>query len=638
MKFIRILFLSTLIFFSLSKAFSQASNGVDLNNYGNYNPEIDNNNLMLVEATLELNEAMLAGIKASLDTLSKPDPEIKNKNDVKEILQRMKRKRDRTELVPYLQYMNDSLSLDCTKLNTQKQSIQARLTAYYEHKLADSLALVKANVASSKVNTTSKANKAAKKLEKKPATETATVVLKDTIAAKKPTPVDKATAKQKEAKSFGRDTVLVYDLGKTETPKPAKEKNSKPVGAVAKADTVRKPIMDTTTKKQMAERKKASSDSVQAAIALEEIAKQQQKQRTKHIADSLAVAQRTSKKETSKPVKIDSVMVVKKQAEPKKGTEQTKKADTLVVVTFEDKKNKPQTIEAKPALTKRDTAAKTIERDVMQAKARTDTVKKVEAKPAPVAEKKDTTVKTSMATVSSKTATTKSSVADNATSADTIQHIKSQFLLKRAQKAIAEKKNNQAEEYLNKSLELWSDNYDTWMTLADLHASTGLQAVALKEYQECVRIDSSKAKLFYSMAAVYLQSKRKTEAAQYFTKTLALDSTYLLAYMGRASVLSDWKKYDEAIRDYDKVLALNKSYHYAYKARGMVKQLNKRFSEAVDDFTRYLIFEETDPSAYYYRGLAKIGNNELLEGCLDLSKSAEMGYDAAEKAIKKSCE
>jgi len=34
----------------------------------------------------------------------------------------------------------------------------------------------------------------------------------------------------------------------------------------------------------------------------------------------------------------------------------------------------------------------------------------------------------------------------------------------------------------------------------------------------------------------------------------------------------------------------------------------------------------------------KIGNNELLEGCLDLSKSAEMGYDAAEKAIKKSCE
>lgn len=108
--------------------------------------------------------------------------------------------------------------------------------------------------------------------------------------------------------------------------------------------------------------------------------------------------------------------------------------------------------------------------------------------------------------------------------------------------------------------------------------------------------------------------------------------------MGRASIYNDWKKYDAAISDYDRVLQINKSYHYAYKARGMVKQLNKRFSEAVDDFTRYLIFEETDPSAYYYRGLAKIGNNELLDGCLDLSKSAEMGYEAAEKAIKKSCE
>lgn len=591
MKFKRIIFLSALTFLSLSKAFSQAGNGVDLNKYGNYNPEIDNNNLMLVDATLELNEAMLAGIKSSLDTLSKPDPEIKNKNDVKEILQRMKRKRDRTELVPYLQYMNDSLTLDCTKLITQKQSIQARLTAYYDHQRADSLALATASVANtSKANTNSKPVKSNKKpenkTEKKPVAETTTVVIKDTAITKKPAPIEKATAKQKETKSFGRDTVLVYDLGKTETPKPAKEKNPKPVVAVAKADTI-----STITKK-----------------------------------------------ETAKPAKLDTVAVVKKQAETKKTTEQAKKADTLVVVRVDEKKTKPQTTETKPALSKHDSIAKTIERDVMQAKTKADTVKKSEPKPAPVVAQKDTVVKTTMATIPSKTATTKSAVADNATPADTIQHIKSQFLLKRAQKSIAEKKTNQAEEYLNKSLELWRDNYDTWMTLADLHASTGLQAVALKEYQECVRIDSSKPKLFYSMAAVYLQSKRKTEAAQYFTKTLTLDSTYLLAYMGRASILSDWKKYDEAISDYNKVLALNKSYHYAYKSRGMVKQLNKRFSEAVDDFTRYLIFEETDPSAYYYRGLAKIGNNELLEGCLDLSKSAEMGYDAAEKAIKKSCE
>lgn len=586
MKFIRIFFLSTLIFLSFNKAFSQSGSNVSLIKDGTYNPEIDNNNLMLVDATLELNEAMLAGIKASLDTLSKPDPEIKNKNDVKEILQRMKRNRDRRELVPYLQYMNDSLSLDCTKLNTQKKDIQSRLTAYYDYKRADSLAQVTASAAHApKATTVAKANKTAKKPEKKPETLTATVIIKDTIPAKKPAPAEKTTAKAKETKPLGRDTVLVYDLGKTETPKPAKEKNPRPVVAVAKADTV-------------------------AAI---------------------------TKKETAKTTKLDTVAVVKKQTEQKKPTEQAKKADSLVVVRIEDKKIKPQTTEAKPPLSKHDSIAKTIERDVMQAKAKTDTVKIV-TKPASVAIQKDTAVKTTMAAVPSKTASAKSTVADNATSADTIQHIKSQFLLKRAQKAIAEKKTNQAEEYLNKSLELWNDNYDTWMTLADLHAASGFQAAALKEYQECARIDSSKPKLFYSIAAVLLQSKRKTEAVQYFTKTLALDSTYILAYMGRASILSDWKKYDEAINDYNKVLAYNKSYHYAYKARGMVKQLNKRFSEAVDDFTRYLIFEETDPSAYYYRGLAKIGNNELLEGCLDLSKSAEMGYDAAEKAIKKSCE
>lgn len=499
-----------------------------------YEPEIDKNNLMLAEATLELNEAMLAGIKASLDTLSKPDPEIINKNDVKEILQRMKRARDRKELKPYLEYMNDSLTLDCNKLRIQKEDILSRLTPYYEFKrLEDSTKAVKQKPElESSAASASISAKTLKKNNKK--TVPISVSEKDSTTGKKPVPSEKNNPKQKEIHlATLHDTILVYDLEKSVAFKPAPEKNHKPNSFMIKPDTVQNPANKTVTQKQIAFKKETMWDTARAVIdsalvfksTLKEIANQ--KQSTKIITDSIVLALSSSKK---------------------------------TIVTTQKKE------------------------------------------------------------------------------IDTIQNIKSQFFLRRAQKAIVEKKMKLAEEYLLKSVELWNDNYDAWMTLADHDASFGSPVKALKEYQECVRIDSTKPKLFYKIGSLYLRSKKKTEAVQCFNKTISIDSDYILAYMDRASIFSDWKKYDEAIRDFDKVLQINKSYHYAYKARGMVKQLNKRFSEAVDDFTRYLIFEETDPSAYFYRGLAKIGNKELLEGCLDLSKSAEMGYDAAEKAIKKSCE
>ncbi len=613
----------------------------------NYNPEIDQNNLMLVDATLELNEAMLAGVKASLDTLSKPDPELKNKNDVKEILQRMKRARDRKELIPYLEYMNDSLSLDCKKLITQKEDILSRLTPYLEHqRLQDSLATAKPTPeVASKAPADTKTKKPAKKTEPKPSTVT-TVVTKDTVAVKKTEVTAKNNQKPKEVKVAPKyDTVIVYDLGKKQESKPVKEKTQKQGTTVAEKETVHKTVSDTISQKQkeVAQEKKPVTNSKKGdTISVAEVRKGKGNHwdTARAIVDSLALEKEKSKEKqeqqkTVAKTTVDTIASAKKQPEQKKIIERVQKTDTVVVIKQEEKKTNAKT-ESKQLPTKRDSTVVKIERDVTQAKAKNDTAKRTEIKPA--VQKKDSVVVIEVKPATPKPSDKKSATADNTANVDTVLIIKSQFFLKRAQKALAEKKTKLAEEYLAKSLELWNNNYDAWMTLAEYDAQYGAPAKALKEYQECARIDSTKPKLFYSIASLHLLSKKKTEAVQYFTKSISLDTNYILAYMGRASIYSDWKQYDAALSDYNKVLQINKSYHFAYKARGMVKQLNRRFSEAVDDFTRYLIFEETDPSAYYYRGLAKIGNNELLEGCLDLSKSVELGYEAAEKAIKKSCE
>ncbi|HLP20622.1 MAG TPA: hypothetical protein VK174_09990, partial [Chitinophagales bacterium] len=555
----------------------------------NYDPEIDQNNLMLVDATLELNEAMLAGVKASLDTLNSPDPPIKNNNDVKEILQRMKRQRDKQQLKPYLEYMNDSLSLDCAKLRTQREDILSRLTPYldYQQKME---ALANKPVEDAPVaSATAKNPKKKEKEAKKPVTDNAVVIRDTALAQPQPTVASAKKAGKEKVKDKGVkatssiDTVIVYDVSKPVAAKPAKEKHGKPVAA--KKDTAErlKPVV-------------ASAKEIRDTVIVEDA------QKPEPAKDTVTVAKETPK-QVEKPAK------------------NTTAAKTDTVTTAKNKEKKPAKTE--PVVAKKDTVKKT-ETVVIDSRPKVDTVAKTVVAKADV----KPTVKPSEQTTATATAA----------GADTIQNIKSQFFLRRAQKAIAEKKSKLAEEYLLKSIELWRDNYDAWMALADEYTKAESPVKALEAYQQCVRIDPMQPKLYYKIGSLHLTSKKKTEALQNFTKAISIDSTFLLAYMSRATVYGDYKQYDAAIADYNKVLSFNKSYYIAYRERGMVKQLSRNFSEAVDDFTRYLIFDDMDPSAYYYRGLAKIGNKELLEGCLDLSKSAEMGYAAAEKAIKKSCE
>ncbi|MES2621803.1 MAG: hypothetical protein V4615_13215 [Bacteroidota bacterium] len=222
--------------------------------------------------------------------------------------------------------------------------------------------------------------------------------------------------------------------------------------------------------------------------------------------------------------------------------------------------------------------------------------------------------------------------------ADSVKRIKAEFFLKRGKKAITEKNFKSAEQYLEKSIELYPLYFDAWHALAEMNEHAGSLQKSLKGYKMCEKIDSTYAKLYCSIGNIYLRMKQKNAAYDAYTKAILLKSDDIPALMARASILTDWKKYKEAISDYDMVLKTDQLYPYAYKARGQTKLLVKDFASAVDDFTRFLIFEETDPSAYFYRGLAKIGNNELLDGCMDLSISAGMGYSASEKAIKTSCE
>jgi len=136
-----------------------------------------------------------------------------------------------------------------------------------------------------------------------------------------------------------------------------------------------------------------------------------------------------------------------------------------------------------------------------------------------------------------------------------------------------------------------------------------------------------------------------------FTKALNLAPDSSLILIWRAKAKSDLEDYRGAIQDYKKAIktGYGRNLHHWYFNIGFNYMEIKKYKEAIRFFNKAIeyrkksgFFDNSDPTkiillAFYNRGLAKIymGNKE--EGCLDLSKVGEMGYEEAYKTMQEFC-
>jgi len=92
--------------------------------------------------------------------------------------------------------------------------------------------------------------------------------------------------------------------------------------------------------------------------------------------------------------------------------------------------------------------------------------------------------------------------------------------------------------------------------------------------------------------------------------------------------------------DFTKALEYNPNLPECYYRRGVEKLSLEDRKGAILDITKYIIKSpngEFIKFAYSQRGLAKIGLNQRDSGCLDFSKSGELGYEGAYDLIKDYC-
>ncbi len=184
-----------------------------------------------------------------------------------------------------------------------------------------------------------------------------------------------------------------------------------------------------------------------------------------------------------------------------------------------------------------------------------------------------------------------------------------------------------------------------------------------------------KAKEYYNNGRDKVSAKDFAGAIADFTEAINLDSGFIQAYENRGVAKFHLLDFRGAVDDYNKALKINPNDYNTHGRRGWAEFNLKEYKEAIADFTKASEGTVNDThyrnirgqakynlqdykgaiadfnnvikswtgekvqksEAFYWRGMAKINLGQKDRGCLDLKKSADLGFSQADEAIQKYC-
>jgi tetratricopeptide (TPR) repeat protein len=164
------------------------------------------------------------------------------------------------------------------------------------------------------------------------------------------------------------------------------------------------------------------------------------------------------------------------------------------------------------------------------------------------------------------------------------------------------------------------------------------------------------------------QTQQFSSAIGYYTKAISLDPANIFFYLNRSVGQSDMidyiskiensipklslennavssknainrhvYDYKEANNDLDKLESLNPNFAYLHYNRGNILCLSDKMPEAIEAYTKAIKLYPYFAEAYFNRGIVSIYLRDTEKGCIDISKSGEMGVKDAYPVIKRYC-
>jgi tetratricopeptide (TPR) repeat protein/Tol biopolymer transport system component len=190
---------------------------------------------------------------------------------------------------------------------------------------------------------------------------------------------------------------------------------------------------------------------------------------------------------------------------------------------------------------------------------------------------------------------------------------------------------------INRAIELKSDDSTLFRNRALVKSALKDYRGALKDCETAIDLDPKYGRNYKTRGDLKLALKDPKGAVVDYTKAIELLPDFAQAYEGRGGVYYATRNFRDALKDMDQAIKLMPENFELYSKRGDIKYESKDIRGAISDYDTSIRFNPNFALNYFKRGMIKIiaGNRE--EGCVDLKRADQLGFQGALEQIKKYC-
>jgi hypothetical protein len=127
----------------------------------------------------------------------------------------------------------------------------------------------------------------------------------------------------------------------------------------------------------------------------------------------------------------------------------------------------------------------------------------------------------------------------------------------------------------------------------------------------------------------YAKTDKKV-ALKYYNQALKVDSGYYHAWLSRGMIYYKQKKYQQAINNFSKALDITERQKYIFMLRGISHLQTKQYKPALIDLNKYIKKYNNNPKAYIYRGEVNYNLKNYSDAGEDFLNALELNPDIPE--------
>ncbi|HNW76995.1 MAG TPA: tetratricopeptide repeat protein [Bacteroidales bacterium] len=173
-------------------------------------------------------------------------------------------------------------------------------------------------------------------------------------------------------------------------------------------------------------------------------------------------------------------------------------------------------------------------------------------------------------------------------------------------------------------------------TLATLEIGKGNYEAAREHLDRAISVSPDYSQAYYNRGIVFTKTQQADLAITDFSTAIRCKEDYTDAIFARGTVYMRKNEWVLAFDDFTRVLHYDPEHFGALQNRAIIRGGQNDFRGALEDLNMAVRVDPGTASTYYLRGIAlfETGDN----GCDDLRKALNMGYDKARQALVYYCE